>query len=258
MDMAERLRQQARAEGVAESHVLGSALARESLLWFFRLFPDLAIFVGGNVLHLLYGSPRYSRDLDLLPRRTVHPTDLKRIAQQLERNLQAFGAQLGQTIDCRIRSPEPPALDLRLAGQRLIALEFSRLSGGVHKTEAKLLRSESLASEVVVCPVLDELLLLKLKTLLKRRFFKARDVFDLWYLLSLEAKINKEEVEHWLALEEMGSEEIEKKLDLLSPRRLDADLTPLLPAPWLQKLRADHYGTIIQSVKRLFQPFLEP
>lgn len=258
MSLADELRERAQKEGVAESHVLGSALARESVVWFFRLFPELAILVGGNVLHLLYGSPRYSRDLDLLPRRSVHSNDLRTIARRLDQNLQAFATLLGQSIDCRIRTSEPPALDLRLAGQRLITLEFTRVIGSVRRTEAKLLRSESSASEVVVCPALDELVFLKFQTLLKRKFFKARDVFDLWYLLSLDAKMDKEEVKHWLSLEEIGDEEIRKKLDLLSPRRLDGDLTPLLPASWLTKLRADHYGSIILSVKRLFQPFLEP
>ena len=255
MDLWEQIRRQAREQGVAEDHALGSALARESLLWFFRAFPDLAIFIGGNVLHLLYDSPRYSRDVDFFPLRKLHSADLAKISASLERRLLPLAALLRQPIDCRVRSPEPATIDIRLASRRMVVLEFSRIAGAVGRTETKLLRSESLASEVVVCPVLDELLFLKIKTLLKRKFLKARDVFDLWYLLNLEARLDKREFEHWLALEEIEDQDIQRRLKLISPSRLEADLAPLLPTPWLRKFRNDNYASLLRTVRSLLEPF---
>ena len=258
VDLRADIRRQAQELGVVEDYVLGAALARESLVCFFREFPDLAIFIGGNVLRLIYGSPRYSRDVDLLPRRELRQAEFAKIAQRLEQRLRPFATLLGESILCRHRRPESAAVDIRLAGRRIIDLEFSRIAGGVRQTETKLLQSESLASEVVVCPVLDELLFLKFQVLLKRKFFKARDVFDLWYLLSLGAQPDAKEFEHWLALEEIESREIHKRLDLISPRRLEDDLAPLLPTPWLKKLRAHNYASIIRPVKQLLEPFMQP
>lgn len=258
MDLREQIRRRAQEEGVAEDYVLGAALARESLLWFFRAFPRLAIFVGGNVLHLIYGSPRYSRDVDLFPYRELGEAELAKIAEWLERKLPPLAALLRQPINCRVRTLDPPTIDIQLAGRRQVALEFSRIAGAVGRTETRFLRSESLASELVICPVLDELLFLKLKALLQRKFLKARDVFDLWYLLNLDAKLDEKEFEHWLSLEEIESRELRGRLDRISPRRLEDDLAPLLPTPWLTKLRADNYASIIRPVKRLLRPFAQP
>lgn len=258
MDLREQIRRRAQEEGVAEDYVLGAALARESLLWFFRAFPHLAIFIGGNVLHLIYGSPRYSRDVDLFPYRELGEAELAKIAEWLERKLPPLAALLRQPINCRVRTLDPPTIDIQLAGRRQVALEFSRIAGAVGRTETKFLRSESLASELVICPVLDELLFLKLKALLQRKFLKARDVFDLWYLLNLDAKLDEKEFEHWLSLEEIESRELRSRLDRISPRRLEDDLAPLLPTPWLTKLRADNYASIIRPVKRLLRPFAQP
>lgn len=258
MSLSDQLRRRAQELGVTEELVLGAALAREALVCFFRAFPDEAIFVGGNVLHLLYGSPRYSRDVDLLPRRELHRAALSQIAHQLEHRLQPFANLLGESIICRAQTPESSAVEVRLAGRRIITLEFSRIAGSVRQRETKLLQSESLASEVVVCPVLDEMLFLKLRVLLKRRFFKARDVFDLWYLLSLGAKADTKEFAHWLAVEEIEGEEIQKRLGQITPRRLEQDLASLLPSPWLKKFRADNYASVIHSVITLLKQFAQP
>jgi len=83
-------------------------------------------------------------------------------------------------------------------------------------------------------------------------------VFDLWYLLNLEAKLDKREFEHWLALEEIEDREIQRRLKLISPSRLEADLAPLLPTPWLNKLRKDNYASLVRSVRSLLKPFTKP
>jgi predicted nucleotidyltransferase component of viral defense system len=257
MDLGARLRRQAQEEGVAEDQVLGAALARETLLWFFRVFPDLAIFVGGNVLHLLYGSPRYSRDVDLLPTQDLRPSELREIARELEQRLRPFAAFLGEPIVCRLRAQRISTIEVRLAARRVIELEFSRIAGTVRRTEVKLLQSDSLASEIVRCPILEELLLLKLRVLLKRRYFKARDVFDLWYLRELGAGFDDKEFEHWLVLEDIDADDVGRRLKLISARRLEDDLSALLPSSWLKTLRADDYTTVMQSVKELVGPFAE-
>ena len=162
-------------------------------------------FQGGTSLHLVYGSPRFSEDLDF-----VLATDkgLERLLQDAATHVQAEfrGAYPGIQVSLKMRGANqdagdvknPRVFNLTLASPEWyksikIKVEFWMAEADVVRDYQSAIRTAALMPgrgpvDVRVSPALvgtaeiREILVDKLHALAARDYLKWRDVFDLWWL----------------------------------------------------------------------------
>lgn len=159
------------------------------------------VFQGGTALHMGYGSPRRSEDLDLLVRRSDALLDsLTTLMERAHiRVRQAALLQYGVSdliLKVNARNPRghnPAVFEFRLPGatpaepHAVLKVEFFAVDPEVlnkYNREPRRLYSPLYPHVSPVAPVavLQEILLDKVHALAARRYLKYRDVFDLWWL----------------------------------------------------------------------------
>jgi len=139
------------------------------------------VFYGGTALRLVYGSPRFSEDIDLICVKPISFLEFKKFIQETVK-----------------KNPRWLLKDIKNKRNTLFALiliKDEKLKHGfslkieIHKpakkivleTELSLIKSPlSIAEPLLLAPTLNELKKLKENALVSRK--KARDIFDLWYI----------------------------------------------------------------------------
>jgi len=196
-------------------------------------------FKGGTALHLIYKSPRFSEDLDF----TVELEEKK----FLDFIWKLFnGLSKKETVTFKEKKT--------IAGKRfLLTADASVLP---YKTFVNLdfsFREKVLEPQKSVIdtnfPVIftsyiyhlskEEIFAEKIRALLKRA--KGRDLYDLWYLTTQGAFLKKELIKEKLKyyhLENIGKDDILKKVKSFSKKDFILDLRPLVPIDERDKLES--------------------
>ena len=138
------------------------------------------IFYGGTALRLVYGSPRFSEDIDLMV-----------VGRANFNEFRAFAIKIADKNGWKIKDIKDKrqtmfALvlikDLKMKHAFSVKLEIHKPAGKINiKTELRLVKSPlSILEPLLLVPTLEELKRLKEAALLGRK--KARDIFDIWYI----------------------------------------------------------------------------
>lgn len=139
------------------------------------------VFYGGTALRLVYGSPRFSEDIDLICVKPISFLEFKKFIQETVKKNSRW-----QLKD--IKNKRNTLFALILIKDKKLKHNFS-LKIEIHKpvkkvdleTELSLIKSPlSIAEPLLLAPTLNELKKLKENALVSRK--KARDIFDLWYI----------------------------------------------------------------------------
>ncbi len=142
------------------------------------------IFYGGTALRLVYGSPRFSEDIDLIQIKKINFSDFRDLVKQTVKDNQNW-----QLKDVKDKRKTMFALflikDNKLKHAFSIKVEIHKPNKRVKlDKELSLIKSPVSALEpLLLVPTITELKKLKQESLSKRK--KARDVFDLWYISRL-------------------------------------------------------------------------
>ncbi len=176
-------------------------------------------FKGGTAIRLLFGSPRFSEDLDFST--LLSKKNIKEIMKQLEKTLQQ------EIIDLRIlllyTGKETSRFRIKYQSINfkyplIIRLDFH------HVKKVSQIATSSLTTNfpIVIFPLISHLsveaiLVEKLHALCSRG--KGRDFFDVWYLLE-KGIVAKENIERKTIL---------KKIKQCSQKKLNRDLAQFLP-----------------------------
>ena len=139
------------------------------------------IFYGGTALRLVYNSPRFSEDIDLIHIKPIDFLEFEKFIQKaIEKNPR------WQLKDIKNKRNTMFALilikDEKLKHNFSLKIEVHKPARKVElKTELSLIKSPlSIAEPLLLTPTLNELKKLKENALASRK--KARDIFDLWYI----------------------------------------------------------------------------
>jgi len=159
-----------------------------------RWEPGDLIFQGGTSLHLAYGSPRFSEDLDFL---VSDALKLDSIAESVQTRLEGaswFPADTRLTVTKARESGNLHAFDVTLGGQDVLGavrvkVEMWRADKAAMAEVAVLVRPVRLnrgptsgMQTFVPTAELQEILADKVFALGARPYLKPRDVFDLYWL----------------------------------------------------------------------------
>jgi predicted nucleotidyltransferase component of viral defense system len=137
-------------------------------------------FYGGTALRLVYNSPRYSEDIDLL---TIKEFSFNEFNAFMEN----FSKKQGWLLDDIKDKRQTMFALLKINDEKLKKNFFLKVE--IHKPSKKLnldmnlklIKSPvSVLNPLLLVPTLEELKKLKEKAISNRK--KARDVFDLWYI----------------------------------------------------------------------------
>ena len=139
------------------------------------------VFYGGTALRLVYNSPRFSEDIDLIYIKPINFLEFKKFIQKIIKQNSHW-----QLKDLKNKRRTMFALilikDEKLKHNFSLKIEIHKPVKKIKlKTELALIKSPlSIAEPLLLTPTLNELKKLKENALVSRK--KARDIFDLWYI----------------------------------------------------------------------------
>ena len=172
------------------------------------------VFYGGTALRLVYGSPRFSEDIDLLVMKKTSYAEFKGFVADLVKKYDSWTLK-----DIKDKRQTMFALisikDEKLKHSFSIKIEAHKPA---HKpkieTELALVKSLlSIAEPLLLVPTLKELKKLKELALAGRK--KGRDIFDLWYI----AQALRENFVMPKKMPEYKKREFENELKVFLPKK---------------------------------------
>lgn len=209
-------------------------------------------FKGGTALHLIYKALRFSEDLDF----TV---ELKE--RQFLDFIWGFFDVLSKKETVEFKEKKS------LAGKRFlltvapVVLPYKTFINLDFSFREKVLEPQKSIVETDY-PVLftsyiyhlskDEIFAEKIRAILTRT--KGRDLYDLWYLISQDAGLNKELVRKKLKyyhLEDIGRDKTLERINHFSKKNFILDLRPLVPVDQRDKL-SDFFNYIKDYLRKKF------
>ena len=193
MNLAEQL-ETLRAKGFTEEQALVIALMREAATVVFRRWPESFILYGGANLVLFQDSVRHSADLDLHLREDLPPGE--QVADALRQGLEPLAKLLEQhPLEVKLFRLDQDLLKISVSSRQggvLFTIDLNRMGSviqsGINEQVMEGLGTPDTAN--VKFASRDHLLLQKAEAFLLRRVVKARDAYDIRFLLDRGATLN--------------------------------------------------------------------
>lgn len=215
------------------------------------------IFKGGTAIHLIFGAPRFSEDLDfaVMSNTSVFEKDINGLFTSLSK-LEDINFKSRQTIAGRRY-----LLSAALPGSRtqsFINLDFS-FREPVVEPEMAILETEYpvIFTSQVYHMSKSEIVAEKIRAIMNRR--KGRDVYDLWYLLSQRASLNLDMISKKLAYydQTFSDKALVERIKSFSKEEFALDLRPFVAVPERNKLE-DFYTYTQNYLVQKFSHFTGP
>jgi len=249
-----------RERGFQEREAEILVLIEESAAAIFTSFQDHFILVGGATLVLFYESPRLSRDLDLLasPGPLPETEEVQAVVRsRIQPLAEIFG--LGQ-LEFRENITNLNLVKLWVVANQkaLFSIDLTRIGGSVLKNQIVKRTIADTPEKTVLTPNANYLLFQKCETFLGRRHVKARDAFDIHFLLSRGAQLDKTlrpPLEDFIA-KEFNKESNEDRIEAVTAKLCTVELRPVLPLPVFEQLEKEGFEAIRQSLRTVFSDWL--
>lgn len=178
------------------------------------------VFKGGAALSLFYGLNRFSEDLYFTLKENL---DIKKLMNEISKDLEAFGVR----NNVRILEDNPTSFSFRVGAEGplftkeiercFVRVEISKREEVVKDVEVKEVKPiyADISPFLVTVMNAEEILAEKVRALLHRA--KARDLYDLWFLLQKGVKFDVNLANKKLSYYEkkFDKEEFVKKIDSL-------------------------------------------
>lgn len=242
---------------------------------------ELVIFQEGTALRWVYGGNRFSEDLDF-----VTPLPLRDIQSLLATLAGRMGnaciAQFGPgTAEMKPKTGRESAFKAfyvyRPENQReriAVKMEFERLADGVLPESQRhilrdlphvpgLIATGRLAlpytSSILVVETAEEILSDKIRALFERKFFKGRDIYDLWWLSTqMSVRVSRAIVERKMGLyqavftpeRDLSFFQSDSAADALQ-EALRSDLPRFIPAAILSVYQEVKFAPFIDAVRHV-------
>lgn len=189
-------------------------------------------FKGGTALRLLFGSFRFSEDLDF-----TSLLSAKKLEQLINQSVRALSKEEPGVSFKRMDS-----ISISYVGRIFLEVpkyKFPltvRLDFSLREKPVLPIKSSFLETVFPVAPypyvshlTIEEMLAEKVRTILTRS--RGRDIFDLWFLLSKKVSIDWNLVNKKMAIynKKVSYEDLSKKVEKFPQEEIKSDLTKFLP-----------------------------
>lgn len=202
-------------------------------------FSEDVFFKGGTAIHLIFQAPRFSEDLDFTVIMAV---------DDFEKHIQKLFSKISKEINVSFKRRET------ITGKRylltakypfanfktFINLDFS-FRENIWEPQNAIIQTDYpiLFSSHIKHLSKDELLAEKIRAILCRE--RGRDVYDLWFLLSKGAKINKDLLKKKLVYyseKKLKASDLPKRVENFDDAKIASDLKPFIPLNERPKLNS--------------------
>jgi len=198
---------------------------------FFRLSKGSSIvFKGGTSLRLMYGSLRYSEDLDF--NTTLEKGDLQKL---LEQTLIESGKYLPGLSYKELKTIKGYSGKIHFVSEvapmpLTVKLDFSMREKTIEKYESTISTEFPIKTHSLVVTMTEaEILAEKIRTVFQRE--KGRDIYDIWFLLNKKTPLNSRLVNTKFKLinKKFSLDEVRKHILGFNKNVLEKDLFKFLP-----------------------------
>jgi predicted nucleotidyltransferase component of viral defense system len=209
-------------------------------------FSEKIFFKGGTCIRLIYGGTRFSEDLDF---------SVEMEEEEFEKEIWMFFKEMEGKYPLTFKERDTIAgktylttIKTDFLEQKVyIKLDFS-FREKVIKPSKEIIKDNQypiIFRGYVYCLSKDEILAEKIRALLNRK--KGRDIYDIWMLLELGAKLNKEIIKKKLSYysEEYKMEEVIKRIEDQSKDEFVDELRAFVPINERDKL-----GELLEYIKK--------
>lgn len=258
------LNQRATSEGLPFKTVLKEAIQIVFLEELYKLpESEEIVFQGGTCIRLAYGGPRYSDDLDFVT--LLDNKVLRKLYDKISTRIAKLGPLFSGKFETRIQKEATDLIRWKLYYFSLdnkentsVNIEFAKfpayqvqlvplnLPQGFPSAEFILLKAET--------P--EELLCDKLVAFFGRKYLKGRDIFDLWYLKTKNARFNKNLLQKKFRDYSVSKERTTLSSLNLTKETLRNDLKNFLPKHYRDKFEKENYKLLIDSAKAVLRQTL--
>lgn len=195
-------------------------------------------FKGGTAIHLIYHAPRFSEDLDFTVQLKEREflTFISNIFKEMAKE-EALEFKERKTITGKrfLLTALPKILPYKT----FINLDFS-FREKIFEPQKSTLKIEDyplIFTSYIYHLSKEEMFAEKIRAIITRK--KGRDLYDLWYLLTLgtnlKAELVKEKLKYY-GIKKMDKNEILKRIDSFSEKEFIIDLRPFVPLVERRKL----------------------
>ena len=203
-------------------------------------------FKGGTALHLIYGSPRFSENLDFtveMEQKTFNKfisTLFKKIEKKETITFKPKKTITGKTFLLKSKS-------ILFSNETYINLDFSFREKILEPKKSIINTSYPiLFTSYIYNLSKNEILAEKIRALLTRKITKGRDIYDMWYLLNQDANIDDKLINKKLKYYnlKLNKNNILKKIKNFTKKDFILDLRPFVPINERDKL-----GELFEYIK---------
>jgi hypothetical protein len=261
MNLAEQL-EALEEKGFSTEQARTIALMREAATVLFRRWPESFILFGGANLVLFHESVRHSADLDLHVRGDLPPAH--EVAAVLIERLEPLAKLLQQDpLGVKVFRSDQELLKVGVSaadGSVLFTVDLNRMGSVIQSgIDEQLLEGLGTAHTANVKFVSGDLRLFqKAETFLLRRFVKARDAYDIRFLLDQGATLTGNLHDHLadLLLGNIDAEEIAERIAKVTDALCRADLKGFIPKDAYEALEKAHFEPLRDGLSQLFGEWL--
>lgn len=260
MPLLDIIRERAEAEGLPLRVVLKEALQIYALAALYsQATSEQITFQGGTCLRLVYGTPRYSEDMDFVT--TLGSQDLNLLFEPVSRDIARlaplFGGEL--TIHVAKATAEISRWRIRYQAARAqestsVSLEFAPYPAYTAQVAALVppIVLPGLPLVVVRAETLEEIMADKVVAVAGRSYIKGRDIFDLWWLNQRGVRADPELIRKKQSDYRLRPNGLKANLALIAPETIQRELEHFLPHRYrVQLLQRDVLEAMVSEVKRL-------
>jgi Nucleotidyl transferase AbiEii toxin, Type IV TA system len=260
MTLAEQL-EALEGKGFSAEQARVIALMREAATILFRQWPERFILYGGANLVLFHESVRHSADLDLHLEGDLPSAD--RVVEILSQELDPLAKLLQQSpLEAKVFRSDQDLLKIGVSsgGVSLFTVDLNRMGSVIQSgVTEQMLEGLGTANSANVKFVSANLLLLqKAEAFLLRRLVKARDAYDIRFLLDRGATLDGNLHDHLadLLLGNIDGEYIADRIGKITDRLCRAELKGFLPKDTYEALEEAHFQPLKDGLSQLFGEWL--
>jgi hypothetical protein len=261
MTLAEQL-EVLHQKGFSREQARTIALMREAATVLFQQWPESFILYGGANLVLFHESVRHSADLDLHVRGELPPAD--EVAAVLIAGLEPLAKLLQQDpLEVKVFRSDQELVKVGVsAADRsvLFTVDLNRMGSVIQSgIDEQMLEGLGTAHTANVRFVSGDLRLFqKAETFLRRRFVKARDAYDIRFLLDQGATLNGNLHDHFadLLLGDIDGEHIAERIAKVTDGLCQAELKGFIPKEAYETLEKAHFQPLKDGLSQLFGEWL--
>jgi hypothetical protein len=237
-------------------------LIREAATILFRQWPECFVLYGGANLVLFHDSVRHSADLDLHLEGDFPSAD--RVAEILSHELDPLAKLLQQSpLEVKVFRSDQDLLKIGISsfdGVALFTVDLNRMGSviqsGIDERRLEGLGTPHAANVKFVSANL--LLLQKAEAFLLRRLIKARDAYDIRFLLDRGAALDGNLHDHLadLLLGSIDGQYIADRIAKITDALCRAELKGFLPKDTYESLEKAHFQPLKDGLSQLFGEWL--